>query len=172
MMAPLSKTQYGIYVECVNHSGEICYNLPYLHTLDPTLDADKLCRAIETTVKAHPTLFTRIVLNDEGEPIRFREYVVPPTVWGLCEHLGISRATWDSYCDPRRHPQFRSAAALARDLMQDWSQRALLSRKDVRGLIYILQNAQDQSGEREEETGSLSLSQRRAILEELDSREE
>ena len=97
---------------------------------------------------------------------------MPPTVWGLCEYLGISRATWESYCDPRRHPQFRSAAALARDLMQDWSQRALLSRKDVRGLIYILQNAQDQSGEREEETGSLSLSQRRAILEELDSREE
>ena len=112
------------------------------------------------------------ILNDEGEPIRFREYVVPPTVWGLCEHLGISRATWDSYCDPRRHPQFRSAAALARDLMQDWSQRALLSRKDVRGLIYILQNDRDQTGEREEETGLLSLSQRRAILEELDSREE
>ncbi len=112
------------------------------------------------------------ILNDAGEPIRYREYVVPPTVWGLCEYLGISRATWESYCDPRRHPQFRSAAALARDLMQDWSQRALLSRKDVRGLIYILQNAQDQSGEREEETGSLSLSQRRAILEELDNREE
>ena len=69
-MAPLSKTQYGIYAECVGHNGEICYNLPYLHTLDPTLDADRLCRAIETTVKAHPTLFTRITLNDEGEPMQ------------------------------------------------------------------------------------------------------
>ena len=112
------------------------------------------------------------ILNDGGEPIRYREYVVPPTVWGLCEHLGISRGTWESYCDPRRYPQFRGAAALARDLMQDWSQRALLSRKDVRGLIYILQNAWDGPGEREEETGLLSLSQRRVILEELDSREE
>ena len=69
-MAPLSKTQYGIYAECVGHNGEICYNLPYLHTLDPTLDADRLCRAIETAVKAHPTLFTRITLNDEGEPMQ------------------------------------------------------------------------------------------------------
>ena len=112
------------------------------------------------------------ILNDEGEPIRYREYVVPPTVWGLCVFLGISRATWESYCDPRRHPQFRSAAALARDLMQDWSQRALLSRKDVRGLIYILQNSWNGPGEGEEETGLLSLSQRRAILEELDGREE
>ena len=111
------------------------------------------------------------ILNDGGEPIRYREYVVPPTVWGLCEYLGISRATWESYCDPRRRPGFRSAAALARDLMQDWSQRALLSRKDVRGLIYILQNAQEPAGEREE-GGSLSLSRRRAILEEMGSPEE
>ena len=112
------------------------------------------------------------ILTDGGEPIRFREYVVPPTVWGLCEYLGISRATWECFCDPQRHPEFRSAAALARDLMQDWSQRALLSRKDVRGLIYILQNAQDQPVERGEEGRSLSLSQRRAILEELESPED
>ena len=65
---PLSKTQYGVYVECANHSGEIYYNLPYLYTLDPSLDADRLCRAIETAVKAHPTLFTRIGLDDNGEP--------------------------------------------------------------------------------------------------------
>ena len=28
--APLSKTQYGVYVECVQHLGEIYYNLPFL----------------------------------------------------------------------------------------------------------------------------------------------
>ena len=111
------------------------------------------------------------ILNDGGEPIRYREYVIPPTVWGLCEALGISRATWESYCDPRQHPEFRSAAALARDLMQDWSQRALLSRKDVRGLIYILQNAPEQPAEPEAGEG-LSLSRRRAILEELEAAEE
>ena len=110
------------------------------------------------------------ILNDDGEPIRYREYMVPPTVWGLCAYLGITRATWESFCDPRRHPEFRGAAALAGDLMQDWSQRALLSRKDVRGLIYILQNAQEPR--REDEGVSLSLSRRRAILEELEDPEE
>ena len=110
------------------------------------------------------------ILNDDGEPIRYREYVVPPTVWGLCAYLGITRATWESFCDSRRHPEFRGAAALAGDLMQDWSQRALLSRKDVRGLIYILQNAQEPR--REDEGVSLSLSRRRAILEELEDPEE
>ena len=73
MTAPLSKTQYGIYVECVNHSGEICYNLPYLYTLDKSLDTAQLCKAIETAVQAHPTLFTRIKLNDEGEPMQHIE---------------------------------------------------------------------------------------------------
>ena len=67
-MFPLSKTQYGIYVECANRSGEICYNLPYLYTLDGSLDTERLCRAIVTAVEAHPTLFTRIVLADDGEP--------------------------------------------------------------------------------------------------------
>ena len=65
--SPLTQSQYGIYVECVNHVGEVCYNLPYLYKLDKQLDADRLCRAVETAVKAHPALFTRIELNDDGE---------------------------------------------------------------------------------------------------------
>ena len=34
----LSKAQYGIYAECAGHTGEVCYNLPYLYTLDGSLD--------------------------------------------------------------------------------------------------------------------------------------
>ena len=68
--APLSKSQYGIYVECANHQGESCYNLPYIYILDHSLDAARLCRAIETAVMAHPTLFTRISLSDDGEPMQ------------------------------------------------------------------------------------------------------
>ena len=68
--SPLTQSQYGIYVECVNHVGEVCYNLPYLYKLDKQLDADRLCRAVETAVKAHPALFTRIELNDDGEPVQ------------------------------------------------------------------------------------------------------
>ena len=67
-IAPLTKIQYGIYAESASHLGEICYNLPYLYTLDKSLDVERLCRAVETAVKARPTLFTRIFLNDEGEP--------------------------------------------------------------------------------------------------------
>ena len=66
--APLSKSQYGLYVECVAHQGEVCYNLPYVYVLDGSLDGDRLCRAIESAVKAHPTLFTRIRLDGNGDP--------------------------------------------------------------------------------------------------------
>ena len=68
--APLSKSQYGLYVECVAHQGEACYNLPYVYVLDGSLDGQQLCRAIETAVKAHPTLFTRISLDDGGDPMQ------------------------------------------------------------------------------------------------------
>ena len=68
--ALLSKSQYGLYVECVGHVGEVCYNLPYLYVLDRSLDGERLCSAVETAVNAHPTLFTRIELNDDGEPVQ------------------------------------------------------------------------------------------------------
>ena len=67
---PLSKSMYGIYAECVGHTSEPCYNIPYLYIFDGTLDGERLCHAVEATVKSHPTLFTRIVLSDDGEPMQ------------------------------------------------------------------------------------------------------
>ena len=68
--SPLSQSQIGIYAECMDHENEVFYNLPFLFVFDGSLDADRLCRAIETTIKAHPTFFTRIELSDEGEPLQ------------------------------------------------------------------------------------------------------
>ena len=68
--APLSKSQYGLYVECLNHPGEPCYDVPFLYVLDGSLDEERLRKAVETAVAAHPTLFTCIKLTDEGEPVQ------------------------------------------------------------------------------------------------------
>ena len=70
----LSKSQYGIYAECAGQEDKPCYNIPYLYTLDGGLDAERLCIAVETAVAVHPTLFTKIELNDEGEPVQ----TIPP----------------------------------------------------------------------------------------------
>ena len=68
--APLSQSQLGIYAECVQHENEVFYNLPFLFVFDGSIDADRLCRAIEATIQAHPVFFTRIELSDEGEPLQ------------------------------------------------------------------------------------------------------
>ena len=68
--APLNKTQYGLYVECVNHPGEPCYNVPCFYTFEGSLDEERIRQAVETAVAAHPTLFTRIEQTDEGEPVQ------------------------------------------------------------------------------------------------------
>ena len=70
LSAPLTKSQLGIYVECNGHQGEPFYNLPYYYVLDGSLDAERLLNAIETAFKAHPTLFTRIEMGNDGEPIQ------------------------------------------------------------------------------------------------------
>ena len=70
LSAPLTKSQFGIYVECASHKGEPFYNLPYIYVLDGSLDGRRLLTAIETAFKAHPTLFTRIELSDDGEPVQ------------------------------------------------------------------------------------------------------
>ena len=63
LSAPLSTSQFGIYVECTGHKGEPFYNLPYIYVLDGSLDGKRLLAAVETAFKAHPTLFTRIERN-------------------------------------------------------------------------------------------------------------
>ena len=68
--APLTKSQFGIYVECVGHRGEPYYNLPFIHIIDRSLDGERLLAAIETAFKAHPTLFTRIEMDNNGEPLQ------------------------------------------------------------------------------------------------------
>jgi len=54
----------------MSHQGTTFYVIPYLYQLDSRLDTDKLCRAIETAVEAHPTLWTRITLDEQGEPMQ------------------------------------------------------------------------------------------------------
>ncbi len=120
-------------------------------------------------VEAGPKTFEeRPILSDTGEPIRCREYVVAPTVWGLCEALRISPAEWNRLCDPGEHPELQEAVQRAAGLMREWREQTLLTRKDVRGLIYHMQNHMGgldalPSGD---VLQSLSLSERGSLLEE------
>ena len=96
--APLTKTQYGIYVECVAHQGKPFYNIPYIYTLDGSLDEERLKLAVEAAVKAHPTLFTRIALNDQGDAV---QTIDDGETFSLeVETVGDLQSTVDSFVQP------------------------------------------------------------------------
>ncbi len=63
----LTKTQMGIYVECISNPESTLYNLPFLAKLGDEIDVEKLKKAIEKIVSIHPCLNTILYLNDNGE---------------------------------------------------------------------------------------------------------
>ena len=62
---PLSQAQLGIYFESVRMGG-CSYNRHYLYTLDKSLDMERLARAVEKVVKAHPYMEVRISQDNTG----------------------------------------------------------------------------------------------------------
>lgn len=80
------------------------------------------------------------VLNRLGQEMTCLEYLVPPTVGGLCEHLGIHRSTWAEYCDKNLHPEFIDTTTRTRGRLRAYLEQELLTRKDVKGIIFDLQN--------------------------------
>lgn len=66
---PLSQTQLGIYAESMARKGEASYNNPMLLRLDASIDAEKLAKALEKAVEAHPFIKTTIREDEEGNPV-------------------------------------------------------------------------------------------------------
>lgn len=83
----------------------------------------------------------RAVTDDKGNIMHEREFVIPPTVGGLCAFLQISRDTWARYCDHAENPQFAETTEWAREQLLAWREMQLLRRggKQLRGLIFDLQ---------------------------------
>ena len=117
------------------------------------------------------------VVNKLGQQAKVEEFVVPPTVGGLCEFLGIHRSTWNEWCDEDVYPEFSDTITRARGRMRAWCESQLLIRKDVKGIIFNLQNNYDYRERREIElgpgaakavsAGSVTTAERLAILEEI-----
>ena len=97
--APLKKSQFGLYVECAQHPGESYYNIPYLYTFDGSLDEDRLKTAIETAVAAHPTLLTRIGVDEHGDPIQTVDDSETITL-GEVERVTDIRAAIEGFIQP------------------------------------------------------------------------
>ncbi len=68
--APLTRTQMGIYAECMSTPNSTLYNLPFLAKLGEKIDVYNLKTSIEKTLIAHPCLNTVLHLNNLGEIIQ------------------------------------------------------------------------------------------------------
>lgn len=64
---PISKTQQGIFAECIAHKGSTNYNIPILYKLDSEVSLDKLSNAIKEAINAHYYLKTTLKLDKNGE---------------------------------------------------------------------------------------------------------
>lgn len=68
---PLSKTEYGIYIEQMAR-GDCAYNLPFLVTLPDDVDFNRLETAVRACFKAHPYLFTSFMVDENGEVYKYK----------------------------------------------------------------------------------------------------
>ena len=66
---PLSQTQLGIYITCLNSSDEGNYNLDMLYRLDEGVDLARLSSALDAVIAAHPYVKSRIVSDAAGNPV-------------------------------------------------------------------------------------------------------
>jgi hypothetical protein len=117
------------------------------------------------------------VYNRLGDQVVITEFVEPPTVGGLCQFLGIHRSTWAEWCDPTTYPEFSDTTTRARGRMRAWCESQLLTRKDVKGIIFNLQNNYDYKERHEVDlspgaakavaTGNLSMAEKMALLQEI-----
>lgn len=117
------------------------------------------------------------IINALGEELKVEEFIVPPTVGGLCQFLGIHRSTWAEYCDKDLHPEFSDTTTRARGRMRAYLEQQLLTRKDVRGVIFDLQNNHGYAEKRQVELGErasravgavgMSMAEKKELLEKI-----
>lgn len=79
------------------------------------------------------------VKNKLGDVAKATEYLVPPTLGGLCAFLKIDQSTWSRWCDKDAYPEYQDIITQTRERLLTWRQEQVLLRKDVKGLIWDLE---------------------------------
>ena len=99
----------------------------------PTGEKDKMGHMIYEAVD---------IVNSLGKPMKVIEYLVPPTVGGLSDYLGIHRDTWNDYCNREKHPEFSDTTTQAMGRIHAYLERESLTRdgKNLKGVIFNLEN--------------------------------
>ncbi|MBQ9679343.1 MAG: amino acid adenylation domain-containing protein [Ruminococcus sp.] len=70
---PLSKTEYGIYIEQTAR-GNTAYNLPLLIGLPDDIDTERFESAVTAVVQNHPALLTSFGVDNNGEVYKYHRF--------------------------------------------------------------------------------------------------
>ena len=83
---PLSGAQVGVYAECMKNPMDTKYNIPFYMEFSSDTDTGKLSEAVKEVIKAHPGVFSSIIID--GEKVcqkRAEDYTVDIPVIMLTE---------------------------------------------------------------------------------------
>ncbi len=64
---PLTKTQEGIFVECIAHPNSTIYNIPVLLKISERIEKEKLICAITDAINAHPFVMCTLHMDTDGD---------------------------------------------------------------------------------------------------------
>lgn len=139
-----------------------------------TKAARKYFRSISRQCVVKNELTGEELLNYYGRTVPYTHWLLPPTETGLCRALKISRETLRRY---KRSEEYREATEEIESVLLEYNERQLLTRegKDLRGVIFNLQNNFGHTERREVELGeraarsvaAVPLSERAEQLREL-----
>lgn len=146
----------------------------YFKSITRIIKVTELVETGKRDDKGHKVFERVTIKNNLGEEAEVEEYIVPPTVGALCQHLGIHRSTWADYCNK---PEFSDTTTYARGRMRAYLEQQLLTRKDVKGIIFDLQNNHGYAEKRQLEfgerasnalsTASMPMSEKKKLLAEV-----
>ena len=148
----------------------------YFNSISRTVEVKESVPTGALDDKGHMVMEERVVLNDQGKAIATREFLIPPTVVGLCLYLGIHRATWARWCDHEAHPELEEATEWVSAVLRAWNEEQLLTRGDkgVKGIMFNLQNnygytqkVEVESGPQTRQAETLTTQEKLALLQEL-----
>ena len=79
---PLTGSQKGIFAECAKNPETTIYNIPFLFTLDDSIEEEKLADAVARTIQAHSYMTARFGISEDGEMVQkpFSEDFVPEII--------------------------------------------------------------------------------------------
>lgn len=70
---PLSKTEYGIYIEQTTR-GDCAYNLPFIIGLPDCSELDRFEQALNAVVQNHKALLTSFGVDEKGEVYKYHRF--------------------------------------------------------------------------------------------------